>query len=121
MTAPSGAGRVIEIDLAAGGVAVDERRAIPRFVPALVALAVGALIGMFAADGLAGTSALAPTPRMHTVVVTEDGRSETFLMPAGSNVTTPPVTSSCSITIDGRFAAFISRVVGNAVCGATVP
>jgi|SRR5215475_4331360 len=120
MTTEGADGRVIEIDLEAEPVRADERRT-ARLVPATAALAIGVLIGMAADRQPGGSSVDAPTPRMHTVVVTEDGRSETFTMPSGSTVTTPAVTSSCSITIDGKFADFLSRVVGNAECGAVVP
>jgi hypothetical protein len=112
-------GRVIEIDLRTEPFPAEERRMVARFVPAAAALVVGVLIGM-AADRQPGAVPV-PAPRMHTVVVTEDGRSETFTMPSGSMVTTPAVTSSCSITIDGKFADFVSRVVGDAECGAIVP
>jgi hypothetical protein len=121
MTIADDHGRVIEIDVQADPLPVDDRRVAARFVPVVVALVIGVLIGMAADRQPGGTPVPVPAPRMHTVVVTEDGRSETFTMPSGSTVTTPAVTSSCSITIDGKFADFVSRVVGDAECGVVVP
>ncbi|HKE63695.1 MAG TPA: hypothetical protein VKB59_03475 [Micromonosporaceae bacterium] len=115
--------RVIDLDVPPDRPEVTRRRRrVTTALPVLIALMVGAVIGYGAADVRGHRQpAPAPAPRMHTVVVTEDGRSQTFTMPSGSVVTTPAVVSSCSITIDGKFADFISRVVGNAECGATVP
>ncbi len=99
---------------------VEDRRPLPRAVPVVMALVVGVVIGMATARIHEPTVPHQAPIAMHTVVVTEDGRSETFSMPSGSVVSTPAVKSSCSITVDGRFVSFISAVVGNAECGATV-
>jgi len=121
MTPEAGDVPVIEIDPRVDHVQATRSRPLPAFAPVVTALILGILLGI-------GTTHLydranpspVPAPAMHTVVVTEDGRSETYTMPSGSVVTTPAVAHSCSITIDGKFVDTIFGVVGNAECGATV-
>jgi hypothetical protein len=101
-----------------------------RMVPAVrvwpyTRMVIGVVVGFvlgFVVAGFVHRAAPVVTPPVatHTVVITEDGRSETFLVPAGSVVSTPPVRNSCSITVDGLFVDVINRVVGNAECAATV-
>jgi hypothetical protein len=112
---------VIEIDLDADHVKVAGNRPLPGYLVVFAVLILGILMGA-GAVGLYERLTVRPAPvlRMHTVVVTEDGISETFTMPTGSVVSGPPVRNSCSITVDGQFVAALYGVVGDAECGATV-
>ncbi len=124
MTIDDPADDIIEIDPSVDYAGSIRARPVPKSVPIVVALVIGVLLGFGAAvvNGRAHprSAPVAPAATMHTVVITEDGRSQTFSVPSGSQIATPAVRNSCSITVDGQFVAYLNRVIGNAECAATI-